>query len=59
MTLDFSEPCFIIIQMINYIKNLLHDAPDEMDRKAMTPVAAHHLKINQEDPVPLPPPPLL
>ena len=54
MALDFSEPGWMIVQMSNYIKTMLHDASDDMDGKAVTPAVGQLFNVNQTDPVLLP-----
>ena len=50
MTLDFSEPGWVMVQMSDYVKMMLHDAPAIMDGKASTPAASHLFKVNLEVP---------
>ena len=39
--------------MSDFVKNMLHDAADDMDQKTVTPGTAHLFKVNKEDPKPL------
>ena len=50
MTLDFSVPGQVTINMSDYVKTMLNDAPASMDGKAATPAAAHLFKVNTNDP---------
>ena len=49
MMLDFSEPGKVLVQMSDYVKNMLHDTLEDMDGKAATPAAAHLFKVNEND----------
>ena len=49
MTLDFSKSGKVTVHMSNYVKNMLHYAPDDMDEKATTPAVRHLYKINDKD----------
>ena len=40
--------------MSDYEKNMMHDAPNDMEGKAVTPAATHLFKVNEKDPQPLP-----
>ena len=44
----------VIVQISDYVKNFLHDAPDEMGMNASTPMAAHLFNVNIDDPKLLP-----
>ena len=50
MTLDFSVLGQVTINMSDYVKTMLNDAPASMDGKAATPAAAHLFKVNTDDP---------
>ena len=50
MTLDFTEKGRVVVRMLNYIKNMLKDAPASMDGHAATPAVAHLFKINTDNP---------
>ena len=50
MTLDFSEPGWVMVWMSDYAKTLLHDAPTNMGGKAPTPSASHLFKVNSVEP---------
>ena len=50
MTLDFSVGGQVTINMSDYVKTMLNDAPVSMDGKAATPAAAHLFKVNTDDP---------
>ena len=54
LTLDFTEPGHVVIQMSDYVNTMLSDAPDEMDGKSLTPAASHLFKVNNVDPELLP-----
>ena len=54
LTLDFTEPGHVVIQMSDYVNTMLSDAPDEMDGKSLTPAASHLFKVNNMDPELLP-----
>jgi hypothetical protein len=41
MTLDYSCPGKVTIWMDDYVKDILDEAPDEMDGTAATPAAEH------------------
>ena len=45
MTFDFGKPGQVVIWMSDYVKNMSHDAPNDMDGKAATPAAAHLFKV--------------
>ena len=36
--------------MSDYVKTMLHDAPNDVEGKASTPAASHLFKVNSEDP---------
>ena len=50
MTLDFSEPGWVMGWISDYAKTMLHDAPTNMGGKASTPAASHFFKVNSVDP---------
>ena len=50
MTLDFSEPGQVMVQLSDYVRTLLHDAPANMDANASTPSVSHLFKVNLEYP---------
>ena len=50
MTLDFSVPGQVTINMSDYVKTMLNDASASMDGKAATPAAPHLFKVNTDDP---------
>jgi hypothetical protein len=51
LTLDFSNPGEVTLTMIDYIKAVLHDAPEEMRGRAVTPAASHLFQVNSVNPV--------
>jgi len=53
MTLDFSNPGQVIVDMIEYIKTVLAGMPADMVGSAPTPAASHLFQVN-DNPVPLP-----
>jgi len=53
MVLDFSKPGELSVTMIDYIKMVLADVPEEMRGRAVTPAAEHLFKVNDTNPVPL------
>jgi hypothetical protein len=48
MTLDYSEPGVIKINMVDYVKKILDEMPDNMDGTATSPAADHLFKITEE-----------
>ncbi|GKY97397.1 hypothetical protein MPSEU_000698200 [Mayamaea pseudoterrestris] len=50
MVLDYTKPGEVAINMVDYVKNILHHAPDDMDGTAATPAASHLFQIS-ENPV--------
>ena len=53
MVLDFSVDGVLTVTMIDYIKMVLADLPDEFRGKATTPAADHLFKVNDDDAVKL------
>ena len=47
MTLDFSLPGKVQINMQEYIRNMLSELPEDMEGTATTPAAEHLFKINE------------
>ena len=47
MTLDFSRPGKVQINMEEYIRNMLAELPEDMEGTATTPAAEHLFKINE------------
>ena len=50
MTLDFSKPGQVTVTMIDYIKTVLSEIPDEMIGTAATPAANHLFTTNDTNP---------
>ena len=48
MTMDFTRPGLVMINMENYVKMMLHHSPTEMDGLATTPAAAHLFRVNDD-----------
>ena len=46
MTMDFTQPGLVTINVENYVKMMLHDSPTEMDGLANTPAAACLFRAN-------------
>jgi hypothetical protein len=46
MTLDYSQPGKVIIDMVDYVKNMVSDFNYEIKKSAKTPAADHLFKIN-------------
>jgi len=46
MQLDFSQQGKVVLSMIEYIKNILADAPDDMQRTASTLASTHLFDVN-------------
>jgi hypothetical protein len=54
MVLDFSKPGELIVNMVDYVKNILHNAPDDMEGVTKTPAASHLFDVaSDDDSVPL------
>ena len=51
MTLDFTEEGKVKIKMLDYVANMLAEAPDEMDGKAPTPAANHLFDVDEDFPL--------
>ena len=49
MTLDFHEAGKVIVHMSDYVKNMLNDAPKDMNGRASTPASAHLFKVSNKD----------
>ena len=47
MTLDYSTPGTVQFSMINYIKGMLEELPDDMAGEAATPAANHLFEVNE------------
>jgi hypothetical protein len=45
MTLDYSEPSMVKINMQDYVKKILDEMPEDMDGKATSPAADHLFQI--------------
>ena len=54
MVLDFSKPGEVTVDMIDYVKSVIAEMPEEMAGTATTPAASHLFKAN-ENPEPLGP----
>jgi len=51
MILDYSTPGELKINMIDYIKTVLHDVPEELiAKRATTPASTHLFTVNEENP---------
>jgi hypothetical protein len=50
MTLDFSDEGKVVFTMIDYILNLLDEAPEEFSGEAATPAANYLFEIDPESP---------
>jgi hypothetical protein len=48
MTLDYSVPGQVSIRMNDYVRDLLEEAPADMDGTAATPVVDHLFTINKD-----------
>jgi hypothetical protein len=48
MMLDFTIPGEVVVSMINYVKNVLHHAPDDMKGESITPAASYLFQINEK-----------
>jgi hypothetical protein len=48
MTLDFSVPGKVGISMIDYIKGMLRELPDDMAGEAATPASNHLFEVNEQ-----------
>jgi hypothetical protein len=48
MTLDYSQPGCVEINMSEYVRMALHDLPDSMMGAAITPAANHLFEINED-----------
>jgi hypothetical protein len=48
MIMDFSDPGIVTIQMEDYIRNILHHAPTDMNGNALTPAANHLFQIDPD-----------
>jgi hypothetical protein len=53
MKLDFETEGKVVVSMIDYIKTMLDEAPDDMDGEAATPAAKHLFEVNDNNPVKL------
>ena len=51
MTLNFTEEGKVKIKMLDYVANMLAEAPDEMDGKAPTPAANHLFDVDEDSPL--------
>jgi hypothetical protein len=47
MTLDYSEPGVVKINMVDYVKKILDKMPENMDGTATSPAAGHLFKITE------------
>jgi len=54
MTLDFSNPGQVMVDMSDYVRYVIADMPDDMKGTAATPAAAHLFSVNEGEPVLLP-----
>ena len=48
MTLDFSSPGEVKIDMVDYIKKMIEDFPDKSESKANTPAALHLFEVRND-----------
>ena len=48
MTIDFSDEVQVKISMIDYVKGLMQDLPDDMKSLAMTPSVYHLFDFNSD-----------
>ena len=46
MTMDFTHPALVTINMENYVKMLLHNSPTEMDGLTNNPFATYLIRVN-------------
>ena len=51
MTLDFTEEGKFKIKMLDYVENMLNEAPDDMDCEALTPAANHLFDVDEDSPL--------
>ena len=49
MTLDYSEPGKVKVLMVDYLKKILQDFPEELGAPAPTPAADHLFKVRPEN----------
>jgi hypothetical protein len=45
MVLDFSTPGQVVVNMVDYVKNILHHAPKDMHGESVTPAANHLFEV--------------
>jgi hypothetical protein len=50
MTLDFSKEGAFVVDMEDYLKEILKDLPEDMNGTATTPVADHLFKVRDNAP---------
>jgi hypothetical protein len=48
MTIDYSEDGQVKFTMYDYLEDILAEAPDDMDGKAVNPASDHLFKVNEE-----------
>ena len=48
MTLDYTVPKNVSIQMVEYVQKIIEDFPEEISTAAKTPAAEHLFKVNDE-----------
>jgi hypothetical protein len=51
MTLDFSNPGEVQVQMLDFVEMVLTDLPKEFTGRVATPAANHLFKVNEKNPV--------
>jgi hypothetical protein len=49
MTLDFTTPGVLVVNMIDYIKTMLAEIPEDMIGSARTPAGLHLFKVNTDN----------
>jgi hypothetical protein len=47
MTLDFSKPGSVVVEMFDYIDTMVNDMPEDMRGSAVTPAANHLFNVNE------------
>ena len=48
MTLDYSQPGKLIVNMVDYVEKMLKDFEYKIEKIAKTPAAEHLFKVNNE-----------
>jgi Reverse transcriptase (RNA-dependent DNA polymerase) len=51
MILDFSKPGEITVDMVDYVKTILAEMPDDMEGSAKTPAPSHLFSVNEDNPI--------